>query len=178
MPPQVRHERTVRARDHLCADAGVVERARSAWSSTTSAARALEWSCAPATIGHTFDGRCVAFTAAHDHVDAINDAVQRIRLTTGQLQPDAPVWIAAGEVAHPGDVVATRRNDRELRTSAGEPVRNRDLWDVVSTHLDGSLTVSHRAGRGVVTLPPDYAHEHVGAVSGSHRLPDHAMDDA
>jgi hypothetical protein len=28
-------------------------------------------------------------------------------------------------------------------------------------HLDGSLTASHRAGHGVVTLPADYAREHV-----------------
>jgi hypothetical protein len=52
-------------------------------------------------------------------------------------------------------------NRRDLQTSTGEPVRNRDLWDVVATHPDGSLTVSHRAGHGVVTLSAEYAHEHV-----------------
>ena len=31
----------------------------------------------------------------------------------------------------------------------------------MATHRDGSLTVSHRAGHGVVTLPADYAQEHV-----------------
>ena len=31
----------------------------------------------------------------------------------------------------------------------------------MATHRDGSLTVSHRAGHGVVTLPADYAREHV-----------------
>jgi hypothetical protein len=31
----------------------------------------------------------------------------------------------------------------------------------VATHWDGSLTVSHRAGHGVVTLPADYARDHV-----------------
>ncbi len=35
------------------------------------------------------------------------------------------------------------------------------LWDVVSTHRDGSLTVSHRTGHGVVTLPAEYTHQHV-----------------
>ena len=39
----------------------------------------------------------------------------------------------------------------------GEPVRNRDLWDVVSTHADGSLTVSHCTGHGLATLPAEYA---------------------
>ena len=114
-------------------------------------------------IGHTLDGRTVAITAAtNDHVDAINDAVQRMRLTIGQLRSeDGVVGIAGGEVAHPGDIVATRRNDRQLLTSQGEPVRNRDLWDVVATHRDGSLTLSHRTGHGVVTLPPEYAQDHV-----------------
>ena len=108
-------------------------------------------------VGYTLDGKTVAITAAtNDHVDALNDAVQRIRLTIGQLRPDVAVTIAGGELAYAGDIVATRRNDRELRTSSGEPVRNRDLWDVVATHADGALTVSHRSGHGTVSLPPDY----------------------
>jgi hypothetical protein len=41
-----------------------------------------------------------------------------------------------------------------------QPVRNRDLWDVLSTHPDGSLTVSHRAGHGIASLPPAYTHDH------------------
>ncbi len=114
-------------------------------------------------IGHTLAGRTVAITAAtNDHVDALNDATQGMRLTIGQLRSgDGVVWIAGGQVAYPGDIVATRRNDRQLLTSEGEPVRNRDLWDVVATHRDGSLSVSHRTGHGVVTLPPEYAQDHV-----------------
>ncbi len=113
-------------------------------------------------VGYTLDGKTVAITAAtNDHVDALNNAVQRIRITIGQLRPDAAVTIAGGELAYAGDIVATRRNDRELRTSSGEPVRNRDLWDVTSTHADGALTVSHRSGHGTTTLPPDYVNQHV-----------------
>ena len=40
--------------------------------------------------------------------------------------------IAGGEHVHVGDVVATRRNDRTLITSAGEPVRNRETWTVTA----------------------------------------------
>ena len=58
-------------------------------------------------------------------------------------------------------MVATRRNDRRLLTSAGEPVRNRELWTVTATHPDGSLAVSHIDGHGHVTLPADYVREHV-----------------
>ena len=69
--------------------------------------------------------------------------------------------IAGGEHAHVGDVVATRRNDRRLITSGGEPVRNRDTWTVTAIGDDGSLTVSHHGGHGDVTLPADYVREHV-----------------
>ena len=117
---------------------------------------AKEW------LGLTADGKTVAITATtNQHVDAINDAVQHARLTVGQLDPDAVVPIAGGEHAHLGEVIVTRRNDRELRTSTGEPVRNRDLWVVTATHSGGALTVSHRGGHGTLTLPADYVRRHV-----------------
>ncbi len=117
---------------------------------------------AVAWIAHTTARRSVAITAAtNDHVDAINAAVQGARRRVGQLVANGAAAIGGGEHAHPGDVVATRRNDRNLRTTTGEPVRNRDLWDVVATHPNGSLTVSHRAGHGVATLPADYTRNHV-----------------
>jgi conjugative relaxase-like TrwC/TraI family protein len=126
---------------------------------------------AVAWIAHTAAGRSVAITAAtNTHVDAINAAIQAARLRLGRLDPDQAVRIGGGERAHPGDVVATRRNDRHLWTDTGEPVRNRDLWDVTATHPDGSLTVSHRTGHGTVTLPADYSRHHVrlGYASTEH----------
>ncbi len=117
---------------------------------------AKEW------LGLTADGKSSAITATtNQHVDAINGTVQHARLTVGQLDPDAVVRIAGGEHAHLGEVIVTRRNDRELRTSTGEPVRNRDLWVVTATHPDGALTVSHLRGHGTLTLPADYAGRHV-----------------
>jgi hypothetical protein len=101
----------------------------------------------------------VASTNAH--VDQLNAAVQSLRLTVGDLDPAIAVGIAGGEHAHVGDVVATRRNDRHLTTTAGQPVRNRELWTVTATHGDGSLTVTHHQGHGPVTLPAEYVHQHV-----------------
>jgi conjugative relaxase-like TrwC/TraI family protein len=113
-------------------------------------------------VGLTGEGKTVAVTAAtNDHVDAINNAVQRLRLSLGELRPGRRARIGGAEHAYTGDVVVTRRNDRELRTSTGDPVRNRDSWDVVSTHDGGSLTVSHRAGHGTLRLPADYVRQHV-----------------
>ena len=117
---------------------------------------------AVAWIAHTATGRSVAITAAtNDHVDAVNAAIQAARRRIGHLDADHAIAIGGGEHACPGDVVATRRNDRNLRTSTGEPISNRDLWDVVSTQPDGSLTVSHRTGPSIATLPTEYAHQHV-----------------
>ena len=130
-------------------------------------------------VGYTLDGKTVAITAAtNDHVDALNDAVQRLCITIGQLRPDVAVTIAGGELAYAGDIVATRRNDRELRTSSGEPVRNRDLWDVVATHSDGALTVSHRSGHGTLSLPSDYVNQHVrlGYAATEHGLQGDTVD--
>jgi ATP-dependent exoDNAse (exonuclease V) alpha subunit len=122
-------------------------------------------------LGLTADDKTVAITAStNQHVDGINDAVQRARLTVGQLDPDALVRIAGVERTYPGDVIATRRNDRELRTSTGEPVRNRDLWTVTDVHPSGVLTVSHDGGHGTLTLPADYVrrHVHLGYAATEH----------
>ena len=92
----------------------------------------------------TSTARTAALVAStNDHVDTINRAVQQARLDAGHLDPDTATRIAGGEHAHVGDVVATRRNDRRLTTTAGEPVRNRDTWTVTGIGDDGSLTVSH-----------------------------------
>ena len=110
----------------------------------------------------TQGGDTVALVAStNDHVDAINHAVQAARVAAGHLNPDIDLSIAGGEHAHVGDVVATRRNDRTLVTSAGEPVRNRETWTVTAIGTDGSLTVTREHGHGTVTLPAEYVHDHV-----------------
>ena len=91
----------------------------------------------------------------------INQAVQAARLAKGELSGIGVIAVACGEVACAGDVVATRRNDRRLLTSSGEPVRNRDCWTVTAIGHDGSLSVSHQGGHGHVTLPADYVAQHV-----------------
>jgi len=81
-----------------------------------------------AWIAQTAAERSVAITAAtNDHVNVVNAAIQAARCRVGQLDRNDVVSIAGGEQAHPGDVVATRANDRGLRTDAGQMVRNRDL---------------------------------------------------
>jgi conjugative relaxase-like TrwC/TraI family protein len=116
---------------------------------------------ARAWIDHTAAGRRVAVVAeANEQVDALNAAIQQARRQHGQLG-DRVVGVAGGETAAVGDIVATRRNARALRTDRTEPIRNRDRWTVVDVGRDGSLTVSHLEGHGQVTLPAEYARAHV-----------------
>ena len=94
------------------------------------------------------------------HVDSLNLAIQAARLDLEQLGR-AKASIGGHEQAYVGDHVVTRRNDRTLRTDQDQPIRNRDRWTVQAIGRDGSLTVAHHGGEGVVTLPADYAREHV-----------------
>jgi conjugative relaxase-like TrwC/TraI family protein len=117
---------------------------------------------AAAWVDRHRNGDTVAVVAStNGHVDLLNATIQSRRIVNGGLDRDTVVAIGGGEQAHVGDVVATRRNDRRLLTSAGEPVRNRELWTVTATHLDGSLTVTHNDTHGHVTLPVGYVQEHV-----------------
>ena len=69
--------------------------------------------------------------------------------------------IAGGEVAHVGDVVVTRRNDRHLTTTNREPVRDRETCTISDIAPDGALTVIRQYGTGSVTLSIDYIREYV-----------------
>jgi hypothetical protein len=132
-------------------------------------------------IAHHQRGETVALVAStNDHVDAINLAVQAARLSAGHLDPDTAAEIAGGDHVHVGDVVATRHNDRTLITSAGEPVCNRETWTVTAIGTDGLLTVTRERGHGTVTLPVDYAHEHVrlGHAATEHGYQSDTVDHA
>ena len=105
---------------------------------------------------HVAAGRSVAITTTtSETARAINVEIQQTR------RPEGPgVALRDGTRAHAGDEIATRRNDPNLRTDAGERVRNRHTWTVTATRPDGSLTVEH-SQRGSVELPARYVAEHV-----------------
>lgn len=127
---------------------------------------------AKAWLDTTTDGRTIAITAStNEHVDKINGVIQYLRTATDQISSGGgTASIGGDEMAHVGDIVVTRQNDRRLKTSVGEPVRNRESWTVEAVAGDGSLAVSSNAGSGTVMLPADYASEHVrlGYASTEH----------
>ena len=98
-------------------------------------------------------GKTVAITTTtNDHVDAINHLIQQRRIKCGDLDPARVAVIADGEAVI-GDIVATRRNQRQLHTTTGDVVRNRELWTVTQISDTGDLTVTQLDGHGTATLP-------------------------
>jgi conjugative relaxase-like TrwC/TraI family protein len=70
--------------------------------------------------------------------------------------PSRQVALADGNAASVGDLIITRRNDRRLRISATDWVKNGDRWTVLNLHSAAGLRVRHvRSGR-LTTLPADY----------------------
>jgi hypothetical protein len=109
---------------------------------------------------HHTQGRYTAITTTtNQHVHAINHAMQQHRRERGEL--DDPALHLGDSSVHVGEIVVTRRNDRQLRTSTGDSVRNRDYWTVDAITADGALAVTRIDGRGTITLPADYVRQHV-----------------
>jgi hypothetical protein len=72
------------------------------------------------------------------------------------------VRLADGNHASAGDVIITRTNDRRLRTSAADWVKNGDRWTVTHVSREGALTVRHNRSHRTVKLPADYLRESTG----------------
>jgi conjugative relaxase-like TrwC/TraI family protein len=105
---------------------------------------------------HVAAGWTVAITTANtDTARAINREIQHRARRHGR-----GAELHDGTTVHVGDQIATRRNDLRLRTTNGEPVRNRYTWTVTALRAGGCLTVAH-PDRGAVDLPAAYVAEHV-----------------
>jgi hypothetical protein len=76
--------------------------------------------------------------------------------------PHAVVRLADGNQASVGDVIITRSNDRRLRLSAADWVKNGDRWTITRISRRGDLTVRHNRSQLTVRLPIDYVRESTG----------------
>ncbi len=76
-------------------------------------------------------------------------------------EPARRVSLADGCRAAVGDVIITRLNDRRLRTSGTDWVRNGDRWTITGIATDGALRVLHQTNRQQVILPALYVAESV-----------------
>jgi hypothetical protein len=72
------------------------------------------------------------------------------------------VSLADGNRASIGDVIITRTNDRRLRLTATDWVKNGDRWTVAHVGKHGDLVVQHTRSRRTVRLPADYVRTSTG----------------
>ncbi len=89
--------------------------------------------------------------------DLVADLNTRAR--TDRLAGHAPkreVTLADGLAASVGDVIISRRNDRRLRVSATDWVKNGDRWTITAITRDGRIRARHTRHQRTVTLPADY----------------------
>nr|WP_300078779.1 MobF family relaxase [Propioniciclava sp.] len=70
--------------------------------------------------------------------------------------PTRTVALADGSDAAVGDVIITRLNDRRLRTSGTDWVRNGDRWTIIGIANYGGLRAIHQTSRQTVILPASY----------------------
>jgi ATP-dependent exoDNAse (exonuclease V) alpha subunit len=72
------------------------------------------------------------------------------------------VRLADGNQASVGDVIITRANDRRLRLTATDWVKNGDRWTITRIGRHGDLTVRHTRSQLTVRLPIDYVRTSTG----------------
>jgi conjugative relaxase-like TrwC/TraI family protein len=72
------------------------------------------------------------------------------------------VRLGDGNQASVGDVIITRSNDRRLRLTATDWVKNGDRWTITRIGRRGDLTVRHTRSHLTVRLPLDYVHTSTG----------------
>ncbi|MDN5744813.1 MAG: relaxase domain-containing protein, partial [Nocardioidaceae bacterium] len=90
-------------------------------------------------------------------VAELNQRARSHRLEGGS--PGREVALSDGLNASVGDLIITRANDRRMRMSATDWVKNGDRWRILDVHDSGALSAQHTQNGHVVTLPRDYVAE-------------------
>ncbi|WP_193604852.1 MobF family relaxase [Nocardioides dongkuii] len=95
-------------------------------------------------------------------VRELNTRAQRDRWASMPSPQDGlSIDLADGTTARVGDVIITRRNDRRITTTDTDWVKNGDRWTLTHLSADGSVGLRHVDRNHHVTVPADYAAEHV-----------------
>jgi conjugative relaxase-like TrwC/TraI family protein len=98
-------------------------------------------------------------------VSQLNQRARAHRLDTEpiatELEPGQVAMLADGNPASVGEQVITRTNNRTLRLTATDWVKNGDRWIVLKVNSHGGLTVRHHRNGRTVRLPASYVQESV-----------------
>jgi conjugative relaxase-like TrwC/TraI family protein len=104
--------------------------------------------------------RSLVIVDTNDEAAILSGAIRAHRVATGDVATAREVELRDGNRCGVGDEIATRHNDRTLRTEQGRFVANRDTWRVEQVLPDGSLVAGSLSRRGRVTLPAAYVRNH------------------
>src|SRR5512132_2623717 len=85
----------------------------------------------------------IMLAPTRDLVAALNRRARSHRLANTRPATDAEVALADGNHASVGDLIITRSNDRQLRLTATDWVKNGDRWTVHAISGNGDLEVQH-----------------------------------
>jgi conjugative relaxase-like TrwC/TraI family protein len=102
----------------------------------------------------------IMLAPTRDLVAELNQKARAHRLLSATT-PDLEVALADGNRASAGELIITRRNDRRLRTSATDWVKNGDRWTVLTARRDGGLRVQHTRSGRTIRLPASYVRNSV-----------------
>ena len=103
------------------------------------------------------DTDSVLIAPTRDLVAELNTRARNDRLAGLDEKEIGPVLtLADGTKVSEGDRIITRENDRRLRISRTNWVKNGDRWHVKKVNADGSLRVVHDQLGKTITLPADY----------------------
>jgi DNA primase catalytic core len=103
----------------------------------------------------------VMLAPTRDLVTDLNTRARADRLTMHGGKTGREMRLVDGTKASAGDTVITRTNDRRVPISQTDWVKNGDRWTINKVGRDGALHVTHLATRRRITLPTDYARQHV-----------------
>ena len=99
-----------------------------------------------------FDALMLAPT--RELVSRLNQQARNHRLA--DTTPSQEIELGDGNAASVGDLIITRANDRRLRITATDWVKNGDRWTVLNLTGTGGVTVRHVRNGRTATLPAGY----------------------
>ncbi|HEX2399773.1 MAG TPA: AAA family ATPase, partial [Mycobacterium sp.] len=102
----------------------------------------------------------IMLAPTRDLVAELNRRARAHRLDHSPAGSEVP--LADGNQASVGDVIITRANDRRLRLTATDWVKNGDRWTITRIGRGGGLTVQHNQSQHTVRLPIDYVRTSTG----------------
>jgi hypothetical protein len=90
-------------------------------------------------------------------VSQLNQRARNHRLAS--TNPGRQVELADDNRGSVGDLIITRSNDRRLRITATDWVKNGDRWTILNLDRTNGLTVRHTHNGRTIQLPAAYLHE-------------------